>query len=95
MGGGQGAMSVIFLDDACEPHCAKRQRVGKEAKAGAPLVVKQTSKTASVASMSSSAGSCMSRASARSASSSNCSFAPVQRQEEEEDEPVRIAIGGM
>jgi hypothetical protein len=89
-------MSVIFLDDECEPEFVKRQRVGgKAVAAGAPPVVKQTTKTASVASMASSADSFMSRASARSAASSNCSFARLAPSEEDESSVVRIAIGGL
>ncbi|MBN38473.1 MAG: hypothetical protein CMI29_08410 [Opitutae bacterium] len=86
--------SVIWLDDACAR--PKKQRVGgKEAAVGAPLVIKQTTKTASVASMSS-AGSYASRASARSAVSSNCSFAPLAPTAEgQDDDYVRIAIGGL
>jgi hypothetical protein len=90
-------MSVIFLDDECEPEFVKRQRVGggKAVAAGAPPVVKQTTKTSSVASMASSADSFMSRASARSAASSNCSFARLAPSEEDESSVVRIAIGGL
>ena len=88
--------SVIFLDDACEPYVAKRQRVGgKEPAAKPPPVVKQTTKTKSVASMASSAGSFASRASERSTASSNCSFAPLRPREDEDDSFVRIAIGGL
>lgn len=87
--------SVIWLDDACV-RVQKKQRVGggKEVGVGAPLVVKQRSKTASVASMSST-GSYMSRASERSAASSNCSFAQLAPSEEHDGDYVRIAIGGL
>mgnify|MGYP004084129043 CR=1 FL=1 len=90
-------MSVIWLDDACEPQPSKKkQRVGgKEAAASAPLVIKQTTKTKSVASASST-GSFMSRASERSAASSTCSFARARAPSaEDEGGHVRIAIGGL
>lgn len=86
--------SVLWLDDACAR--PKKQRVGgKEPAIDAPLIIKQTTKTASVASTSS-AGSCASRASARSVRSSNCSFAPLAPTAESQDDGyVRIAIGGL